>query len=207
MRSTDDLSKRWKLNRWKLRVEVTCKGRSVYEERLKSVELSRAWSFYLSNSSSLSGTIRPLGLLRTSTSNIYLNLKSSTSTSALIPNGLLASSLASSWYIRTILIRFMIPDVHLQRSLHLIKSGLGLRTCRAWGPLVYYQGLCYSCRSDFPEDEADVCIKEKSLAASSRAFIYTDTKGCSRVIRFTPQRVGDVLEEVTYHKLVVPSIK
>ncbi len=39
----------------------------------------------------------------------------------------------------------MIPDVHLQRSLHLIKSGPGPRTCQAWGPLVYYQrGLCHS---------------------------------------------------------------
>ncbi len=68
VRSTDDLSKRWKSNRWKLRVEVTCKGRSVYEEKLKSIELSRAWSFYLSSSSSLSGAIRSSGLLRNSTS-------------------------------------------------------------------------------------------------------------------------------------------
>ncbi len=33
----------------------------------------------------------------------------------------------------------MIPDVHLQTSLHLIKSGPDLRTSQAWGPLVYYQ--------------------------------------------------------------------
>ncbi len=33
----------------------------------------------------------------------------------------------------------MIPDVHLQRSLHLIKLGPGLRTRQAWGSLVYYQ--------------------------------------------------------------------
>ncbi len=100
VRSTDDLSKRWKSNRWKSRVEVTCKSRSVYEERLKSVELSRAWSFYLSSSRSLLGAIRPLSHCvpqpPTSTSN-------STSTSASIPNGLLALSLASSWCIRTIL--------------------------------------------------------------------------------------------------------
>ncbi len=37
------------------------------------------------------------------------------------------------------LIRLMILDVHLQRSLHLIKSGPSLRTRQAWGPLVYYQ--------------------------------------------------------------------
>ncbi len=72
----------------------------------------------------------------------------------------------------------MIPDVHLQRSLHMIKSGPGLRTRQAWGPLVYYQGLRHSHRSDFPEDEADVRTREKSLAASSRAFIHTITKGC-----------------------------
>ncbi len=158
------------------------------------MELSRARSFYLSSSSSLSGAIRPSSHCVTQSPNIYLKLKLSTSTSALIPNGLLALSLASSWYIRTILIRLIIPDVHLQRSLYLMKSGPGLRTRQAWGPLVYYQGLCHSCRSDFPEDEADVRTIEKSLAASSRAFIYTATKGCSRVIRFTPRRVGDLQE-------------
>ncbi len=49
--------------------------------------------------------------------------------------------------------------------------------------------------SDFPEDEADVRTKEKSLAASSRAFIHTATKGCSRVIYFTLRRVGDLQED------------
>ncbi len=82
----------------------------MYEERLKSIKLSRAWSFYLSSSSSLSGIIRPSGLLHTSTSNIYFNLKSSTPNSASIPNGLLASSLASSWCIRTILMHSYHPD-------------------------------------------------------------------------------------------------
>ncbi len=33
----------------------------------------------------------------------------------------------------------MIPNVHLQRSLHLIKLDAGLRICQAWGPLIYYQ--------------------------------------------------------------------
>ncbi len=80
----------------------------------------------------------------------------------------------------------MIPDVHLQRSLYLIKSGPGLHTCQAWGSLVYYQGLHHSRFSDFPKDKADICTREKSLATSSRAFIYTATKECSRVIRFTP---------------------
>ncbi len=89
----------------------------------------------------------------------------------------------------------MIPDMYLQRSLHLIKSGPGPRTCQAWGPLVYYQGLRYSRCSDFPKDEADVRTREKSLAAFSRAFIHTATKGCSRVIRFTPRQVGDLQED------------
>ncbi len=125
----------------------------------------------------------------------YLKLQISTSTSVSIPNGLLASLLASSWYICTILIHLMIPDVHLQRSLHLIKSGPGLRTCKAWGPLVYYQGLRHSRRSDFPEDKADVRTREKSLATSSRAFIHIATKECSRVIRFTPWWVGDLQKD------------
>ncbi len=33
----------------------------------------------------------------------------------------------------------MIPDVHSQRFLHLIKSGSSLHTRQAWGSLVYYQ--------------------------------------------------------------------
>ncbi len=102
----------------------------------------------------------------------------------------------------------MIPDVHLQRSLHLIKSGPGSRTRQAWRPLVYYQDLRHSRRSDFPEDKANVCTREKSLVTSSKAFIHTATKGCSRVIRFTPQRVGDIrFEEAMYHKLVAPPIQ
>ncbi len=88
----------------------------------------------------------------------------------------------------------MIPDLHLQRFLHLIKSDLGLRTRQAWGPLFYYQSLRHSRCSDFSEDEADVCKREKSLAASSRAFIYTATMRCSRVIRFMLRQVGDLQE-------------
>ncbi len=61
-----------KSNRWKSRVEVTCKGGFVYKERLKSIELSRAWSFYLSSSSSLSGAIRPSGHCIPQSPNIYL---------------------------------------------------------------------------------------------------------------------------------------
>ncbi len=59
-------------------MEVTCggrsKGKSVKEEKQKSIELSRAWSFYLSSSSSLSGTIRPSSHCIPQLPNIYLNL-------------------------------------------------------------------------------------------------------------------------------------
>ncbi len=91
----------------------------------------------------------------------------------------------------------MIPDVHLQRSLHLIKSGLGLRTVIRLGghwSTTKKDFVILIRYSDFPEDEADVCTKEKSLAASSRAFIHTATKGCSRVVHYTPRRVGDLQE-------------
>ncbi len=119
-----------KSNGWKSCAEVMCRSRSksksVYEKRLKSIKLLRAWSFYLSSSSSLLGVIRPSDYC-------ILQPPTSTSTSASIPNGLLASSLVSSWCICTILIRPMIPDVHLQRFLHLIKSGPGLHTLSGLG--------------------------------------------------------------------------
>ncbi len=62
-------------------------------------------------------------------------------------------------------IRLMISDIHLQRFLHPIKSGLGLCVHRqAWEPLIYLPGgLCHSCHCpDVPEDKVDVCIREKS---------------------------------------------
>ncbi len=33
----------------------------------------------------------------------------------------------------------MILDIHLQRSLYLIRSGPSPYICQVWGPLVYYQ--------------------------------------------------------------------
>ncbi len=78
----------------------------------------------------------------------------------------------------------MIPDVHLQKSLHLIKSSPGLRTRQAWGPLVYYQrGLCHSHQLLWLSWRRSWRLhKGEVLAASSRAFIHTATRGCSRVI-------------------------
>ncbi len=46
----------------------------MYEEKLKSIKLSRAWSVYLSSSSSLSGAIRPSDHCVPQPPNIYLNL-------------------------------------------------------------------------------------------------------------------------------------
>ncbi len=99
----------------------------------------------------------------------------------------------------------MILDMHLQKSLHLIKSGPGLRSRQAWGPLVYYQeDLCHfhqllwlSLRQSWR------LHKEEVLAVSSKAFIHIATKGCSRVVRFTPQRVGD-LQEGQIPELYIP---
>ncbi len=201
----------------------------MYKERLKSIELSRAWSFYLSSSSSLSGTIRPSGHCvpqpPTSTS-------TSTSTSALIPNGLLASSLASSWCIRTILIRLMIPDVHLQRYLHLIKSGPGLRTSSGLGvtgllprwpssfssgtltflktKLISAQGRSPSCvQQGFHPHRHQGVLEGDTLhaltsgwsARRSTTWIIRTSVGRSTILRTY------VLEEVTYHKLVAPPIQ
>ncbi len=57
----------------------------------------------------------------------------------------------------------MIPDVHLQMSLHLIKSGPGPRTLSGLGATgLLPGGLRHFRRSDFPEDEADVYTREKS---------------------------------------------
>ncbi len=101
-------------------------------------------------------------LLRTSTSNIYLNL-------SLNPNGLVTCIIpdifVSYRYTYIISIRLMISDMHLQRSLHLIKSSPGLRNYQAWRPLVYPPRGLHLFRQ-YPdivmEDEADVRTKEKS---------------------------------------------
>ena len=59
----------------------------------------------------------------------------------------------------------MIPDVHLQRSLHPIELSLGLCTCQTWGLLVYPPGgLCHSrqCLDVVIEDKTNVRTREKS---------------------------------------------
>ncbi len=59
----------------------------------------------------------------------------------------------------------MILDVHLQRFLHPIKSGLGLCIHRqAWGSLVYSLGglRYFGHYPDLSKNKTDVSIKEKS---------------------------------------------
>ncbi len=67
-----------KSTRWKLCAEVTfeCKSKLglCMKKNKKSIELLRAWSFYLSSSSFLSSTIRPSGYCVPQLLNIYLNL-------------------------------------------------------------------------------------------------------------------------------------
>ncbi len=203
-------------------MEVMCRARSkdksVYEEKQKSIELSRAWSFYLSSSSSLSGAIRPLG-------HCVHEPPISTLTSASIPNGLPALSLVSSWCICTILIRIMISDVHLKRSLHLIKSSLGLRTLSGLGatgllpkrhllfssatltflktkltsaqgrsPSCVQQGFYPHCHQGVLEGDTLHASTNGWSARRSTTWIIRTSVGRSTILRMY------VLEKVTYHK-------
>ncbi len=59
----------------------------------------------------------------------------------------------------------MIPDVYLQRSLYLIKSGPGLRTLSGLGATWFATKEAFVIiirYSDFPEDKPDVSTREKS---------------------------------------------
>ncbi len=175
------------------------KGRSVYKERLKCIELSRAWSFYLSSSSSLLGAIRPSGLLRTSTSNIYLNLS-------------LNSQRPTSLVICIILIHSYRPDM-LHDSRHTSAEVFAsdqvrsrpMYFVRPGGYLVYYQrGFCHFHQVLWLSWRRSWRLhKGKVLAASSRAFIHIATKGCSRAVHYTPRQVGD-LQEGQLPKSYVP---
>ncbi len=76
----------------------------------------------------------------------------------------MALSLISYIFVSS-LIRFMTLDMYTAEvSIYSIKLSLGLRTCQAWGPLVYpLGGLCHSRHYfDIPENKANVCIREKS---------------------------------------------
>ncbi len=69
----------------------------------------------------------------------YLNLQISTSTSASISTAYWPRHLHHLDTFVSSSIRLMILDMHLQKSLHLIKSSPGLRTRQAWGLQVYCQ--------------------------------------------------------------------
>ena len=115
--------------------------------------------------------------LRTSSSNIYINL-------SLNPNGLVIFIIANIFI--SSLIYLMIPDMHPQRFLPPIKLGPGLQTYQAWGPLVYPpESLCYFCLYFNVHKRWSWCAhKGKVLTTSCKTFIHTATKGYLRVIYF-----------------------
>ncbi len=159
-------------------------------------------------------------------------LKSSTSTLASIPNGLLASSLASSWCICTILICLMIPDVHLQRSLHLIKSNPGLHTSSGLGvtgllprrpssflsgTLTFLKTKLTSAQGWSPSYVQQGFHPHRHQVMLEGAILHASTSGWSArrsttwIIRTSVGRsiilLTYVLEEAIYHKLVAPPIQ
>ncbi len=169
---------------------------------------------------------------------VYLNLQTSTSNSnhqpqppPQFPIALLSSSLASSWCICTILIHLMIPDMHLQRSLHLIKLGPGLRILSGLGAtgllsrrpssflsgtltflktkLTSAQGKNPSCvqQGFYPHHHQGVLEGDMLHASTSGWSIRRSTTWIIRnsVGRSTSSYVL-TSEEATYHKLVAPPI-
>ncbi len=131
------------------------------------------------------------------------------------------------------LIHFMIPDMYTAevsasnqvRFWPTSSTGLraiGLPTKR---PLLFSSLSWRSWRQSWRPHKGEV------LAASNWTYVYTATKECSRVIRLTPWRVGDLQEgwipesyvpqqvevhlptyirlseEATYHKPVAPPIQ
>ncbi len=162
----------------------------------------------------------------------YLNLQTSTSTSASIPNGLLAWSLASSWCIRTVLIRLLIPDVHLQRSLHLIKSGPGLRTSSGLGatgllprrPLSFSSGTLTFLKTKLTsaQGRSPSCVPQGFHPHHHQGVLESGTlhvsmsgwsarRSTTWIIRTSVGRSTIlpiyILEEATYHKLVALPIQ
>ncbi len=177
----------------------------MYEKRLKSIELLRAWSFYLSSSSSLSGAIRPSGhcipqpLTSTSTSNDLPQPQPQFPT-VYWPHHLHhPNAFVPSWYalwFQTCICRSLcIWSSQVQAHVFVRPGGHWSITKEVFVILISY--------SDFPEDKANIYTRKKSLGASSRAFIHTTTKGCSKVIHFMPRQVGD-LQEGQLPELYVP---
>ncbi len=125
--------------------------------------------------------------LYTSNFNIYLKLNFN-------PNGrvtyIIPDIFVSYRYVCIIPIRLMISDVYLAEvSIHPIKSGPDLRTCKAWKPLVYPLGG-FGHSSQYPDiyrRQSWQLHKREVLVTSSRAFIHIAIKGCLSVIHPTTQ--------------------
>ncbi len=129
----------------------------MYEERLKSIKLSRAWSFYLLSSSSLSGAIRPSSHCVSQPSSIYLNLSLNSQRST----GLVICIILMHLYrpdtshdSRHVLVEVSTSDQVRFRPTYFVRPGGHWSTTKeAFIILIRY--------SDFPEDKADVCTREK----------------------------------------------
>ncbi len=143
------------------------------------MKLLKAWSFYLSSFSSL---IRCNKLSGRFVSQTPISISNSASI-------LMASSLA------LFLMHLYHPNTPYdfrhtltEVFMHLIRSGLGLCTYQAWGPLVYTsESLC-----QYPDWQSWRLHKRKILAIFNKAFIHIAIKGYSRVIHSTTQQVGDL---------------
>ncbi len=132
-----------------------------------------------------SGAIRPSGHCVLQIPNIYLKL-------SLNPNGFDIFIIFDTFVSSPI--RFMIPDMPLQKFLYPIKSVLGSHTCQAWEPLVYPpRGFYYFSHCPNIHRRQSWCLhKGEVLAASSRAFIHTIIKLSLRVIYLQPWWVGNL---------------
>ena len=142
-RSHMDVSKNWKVGLYnkKIKIYQTIKGLIILFIKLQ---------FFIR----CNQAFKPL---RTLTSNIYLNL-------SFISNSFITYIISDIFVSSPI--HFMIPDMHLQRSLYIqSKLGSGLRCCQTWEPLVYLpEDLHYSrqCPDVVIENEANICTKKKS---------------------------------------------
>ncbi len=91
----------------------------------------------------------------------------------------------------------MTPDVHQQKFLCIQSSQVQVyilvRPGGHWS--IHKEAFIILINAlMFIEDKANVRTREKVLATSSRAFIYTTTKGCSSVVYLTTWKVGDLQE-------------
>ncbi len=76
-------------------------------------------------------------------------------------------------------------------SIYPIKSGLGLRICQAWKPLIYIPKGIYHPSQCL--DKQSWCLhKGEVLATFNKAFIYIATKKCSRIVYSTTRQVDDL---------------